>query len=657
MHRHFYTILFLAFSFWSFSQGNYNSQSMVVSKSDLQGATYEKDSTANAFYIYEKGFSRIENGGKYNLLTDYSAKIKILNKEGFDKSTVEVLLYKNKRGSKEIFRNLIAYTYNLENGKIIKTKLEKEQVYKEKYNENYTLVKFTFPNIKPGSVITYSYQTESPFIFNFKGWNFQDDIPKIHSEYISDLPGNYVYNIRLIGPLKLDVNESTIKKSCIEVSSGGYADCAHNQYIMKDIPAFEEEGYMTAKENYFSRVEYELSESKGFDGVNKKYTTTWKNVDKEFKTEKTIGIQLKKINATKDILPEAIKAMPIGLEKAKAMYTYVIDHYTWNKNYKIFRDVSIKKIIKSNVGNVAEMNILLHNIYKQQGFSVLPVLLSTRKNGYATKVHPVLTDFNYIITQLSIDGNTYLLDATEKSLAFGEIPFRCLNQYGRLMDFKNGSSWIDIKPKGRSSHYYREKLKLENTVLNGHGEYAFRGYHGNYKRRQLHNLSKKKFIDRLLDAGNNLTTVTEANVENENDVEKPFLEKISFTKATEDIDDLIFLKPFARPFFKENPFKLNQRTYPVDFGYEDSYSYQVSIEIPENYEFVDIPKSLNYSLPQKLGRLRLNIQQQGNKLLINHSINFLSSYYPVEYYDSLKEFFNLIVDMENNIVITIQKTS
>ncbi|WP_298541008.1 DUF3857 domain-containing protein [uncultured Aquimarina sp.] len=656
MHKSFLSVLFLSLSFLSISQENYNYKSLVVSEADLKGTRYEKDTTANAFFIYEKGFSRIENGGNYNLLTDYSGKIKILNKEGFDESTIEVLLYRNK-SRKEILRNLIAFTHNLENGKIVKTKLEEDKIYREKYNDHYTLVKFAFPNVKPGSVITYSYQTESPFIFNFNGWDFQDDIPKMYSEYINDLPGNYLYNIRLVGPLKLDVEESSIKRECIELSNSATADCSHNQYIMKDIPAFKEEKYMTAKKNYFSRVEYELREYKGFDGVNKKYTETWKNVDKELRTEKTIGIQLKKANATKNVLPEAIKTMPISLEKAKAIYKHVTNNYTWNKKYRIFRDVDIKEILKSKVGNVAEMNILLHNIYKEQGFTVKPVLLSTRSNGYATKVHPVLTDFNYLIIQLTIDQETHLLDATEKTLAFGQIPFRCLNQYARLLDFKKGSSWIDITSKNRSSHYYREKLKLTNKLtLEGEAKYTYNGYHAYFRRKAFDKVLKEKYLNKILNDDENLT-VSEASLQNEDDLEKPFIEEVNFTKSTEQIEDIIYLKPFTKSFFKENPFKLNERTYPVDFGYNDSYSYIVLIEIPENCQFLDIPENKNYVLPGKTGKLSLNFQLAGDKLQINHNIKFLSSYYPVEYYDSLKEFFNLIVDMENNTVITIKKTS
>ncbi|MDH7448280.1 DUF3857 domain-containing protein [Aquimarina sp. 2201CG14-23] len=651
-----FLIYFILFSFFSYAQEGYNYKSLVVSEADVKGISYEKDSTANAFYIYEKGYSRIENGRNYNLLTDYNRKIKILNKEGFHKSKIEILLYRNDK-RKETYRNLVAYTYNFENGRVVKTKLEESRVYQEEYNEHYTLIKFTFPNVKPGSVLTYSYQTESPFIFNFNGWDFQDNIPKLHSEYIADLPGNYLYNIRLVGPLKLDTNESSIKRACLNVGGGGVADCAHNQYVMRNIPAFKEEKYMTAKKNYFSRVEYELKEFKGFDGVNKKYTETWKNVDKELKSKKTIGVQLKKVNATKNVLPETIQTMPIGIDKAKAIYTHLANNYSWNGKYSIFRDVEIKRIIESKTGNVAEINILLHNTFKHQGFSVKPVLLSTRTNGYATKIHPVLSDFNYLIVQLTLDGKTHLLDATENTLAFGQIPFRCLNQYARLLDFKKGSSWINIKPNNRSSFYYKEKLTLDEAlVFKGTAKYIYGGYHGNFKRNQFNKLSKEKFLARIIGDDESIS-ISNKKVQNEDNPEQPFIEEIEFTQTADKIEDIIYLKPFIKPFFTENPFKLNERTYPVDFGYRDSYTYLVSIEIPDNYQFLDIPKNLNYSLPEKLGKLSLNFQTQGNILLINHNITFLSSYYPTDFYSSLKKFFNLIVDMENNSIITIKKNN
>ncbi len=652
-------LIILLAQFNSYAQETtYNTSNTIVSTADLQNSEYPKDSIANAFFIYEKGYSRIENGGDYNILTDYEAKIKILNNKGFDAATIEIFLYKNK-GRKEKISNIIAFTHNLENGKIISTKIKKESIYTEVYDDHYTLVKFTFPKLKPGSVITYKYQIESPFVFKFCGWDFQDDIPKMYSEYITDIPGNYIYHTKLNGQLKLETNTSEIIKACISIANGagGVSDCSHNVYAMKNIPAFREEKYMTAKKNYFSRIEYELAEIKNFDGSSKKYTKTWKHVDKDLKQDANIGGQLKKIGLVKNILPDTIAVLPNTIDKAKAIYYYIAKNYTWNKENTIFKDVSIANIIKNKVGNSASINLLLHNILKQQNFTVYPVLLSTRNNGYATKLYPVISDFNYLIVQVSIDEKTYLLDATENKLAFGDVPFRCLNQYGRLLDFDHGSSWIDIVPKKPSSYFLNEKMILNKEMeLEGEAVHVFSGYHALSTRKEIDQLGVEKFTEKIKSKLSE-TLVTNFKIENEENNEKTIALEFNFTKQISQLEDLMYIRPFTQKFFEKNPFTLEERTHPIDFGYTNTYTYMISLEIPEHYTFVDIPKSSSHGIPNKLGRVDTNYQQNGQKLSIMHRVSLNSSYYPTNYYPILKKFFELLLEIENDTLITIKKVS
>ncbi len=636
------------------AQGNYNTKSMVVSQYDLSATTYPKDSTANAFYIYEKGYSRIQNGKSYNLLTDYERKIKILNEDGYEQANIEIYLYKNK-SNKEKINQLTAHTYNIEDGKVVRAEVAKSYIFKTAYSEHFDVVRFTFPNIKPGSVIRYSYQLESPFTFNFNGWDFQDEIPKLYSEYVTDLPGNYLYNIRLVGHMKLKTNESDLKKRCLETSRG-YSNCSHNKYVMVDIPAFKEEEYMTAKKNYFSRVAYELKEFKGFDGRNTKYTDTWKNVDRKLKKENNIGLQLKKINSTKEVLPTDIQSMPTALEKAKKIYRYITEAYTWNKAYNLFRDTDLKEVLKTKTGNVGSINTLLHNTLKQQGFIVHPVLISTRENGYATKLHPVLSDFNYLIVQLTLDNKTYLLDATDTQLAFGQVPYRCLNQYGRQLDFDTASEWIDIVPKQRSSNYYKEVLELTtDDKISSTAEFLHSGYDALEVRNQLTTTNEDTYLGQLLPQTDEIE-ITTKEIAAIDALDKPIIEKISYNYDVQFMDDMAFIKPFNRPFFTKNPFKLNERTYPVDFGYTRGFAYNVTLTIPDGYNFIDIPKNTSYALPDQLGRLVTSFAVKENTITINHFISFTTSYYATVYYEAIKSFFNHIVDIEENTVITIKKS-
>ncbi len=637
------------------AQNNFNTNNLVVSKNDLAINEFPQDSTANAFYIYEKGYSRVENGGNYDLLTDYQAKIKFLNKKDLHKATVQIFLYNNDK-EKERIKNIKAHTYNLDrNNNIVKKSVTPTTIYKERYNDHYTIVKFTFPDVQPGSVITYTYQKESPFIFNFEGWDFQDDIPKLYSEYQSDLPGNYIYNIKLVGNLMLDYNDSKLIKNCITINGYGSAHCARNIYKMKNIPAFIEENYLTSKKNYLSRVAYELSTYKGFDGTVKKYTKSWKDVDRDLKNHISVGVQLKKINAVKNILPIGITSKKHSLAKAKEIYQYITNHYTWDKKLGIYNDISVRDMIKNKTGNVSEINILLHNVLKQQKFAVTPVLLSTRENGFATQVHPVLTDFNYQIVRLSIDGKDYLLDATEKALPFGEVPFRCLNRYGRLLDFKNGSSWIGIKPKIRSFKYYKDSYTINDSLqIKAVSTYAYQGYHAYDKRAELSKYSKQKYISNV---GNQMEEVTVENVvlNNIDKKEKPFEEVITHSSKIESNADLLFFNPFSKHFFQENPLKLTHRTYPIDFGFKDSFSHLVSITLPEGYIFEELPENKKYSIPSQQASVSLYRKQEGNILQLSLRIDFKSHIYKSKQYESLKTLFSHIIDIQNNTVILIKK--
>ena len=173
-----------------------------------------------------------------------------------------------------------------------------------------------------------------------------------------------------------------------------------------------------------------------------------------------IGWQLKKVSFFEDNLPQEIKLLTTDLEKAKAVYSFIQNHFTWNKKYSIFKNVKVKDAYENKIGNVGEINISLINALKAAGLKAELVLVSTRENGFATKIYPVISDFNYVIAKVNIDQKFYLLDATGKLAPFGLLPFRCLNSYGRVMDFENDSYWIDILPYIKSKTQLTAKLIL-----------------------------------------------------------------------------------------------------------------------------------------------------------------------------------------------------
>ena len=169
-------LVLLVFTGMQLSAQNYKFKK--VSKEELSEKVYAKDSTAPAAYLYvkRKSYYRYVNNEGLTLVTEIHKRIKFYSKEGFDYATETVSLYQS-NGAEEKISGIKAYTYSLEEGKVVETKLEKDGIFKTKKTKNRNEVKFTMPNVKEGSVVEYTYKISSPYIQSIDEFVFQDAIP------------------------------------------------------------------------------------------------------------------------------------------------------------------------------------------------------------------------------------------------------------------------------------------------------------------------------------------------------------------------------------------------------------------------------------------------------------------------------------------------
>ncbi len=656
MNKLFYCIALFTFSLLNAQSTDYNTENLIVNTKELAAENYLKDSTAHAVYIYEKGSGEIDDDRDYRLVRSYEAKIKILDKEGIEEANISIPLRKSSSSdSKEELDNLKASTYKLIDGKIVKKTLSESKVYTEDY-ENYELVKFTFPDVEPGDIIVYSYELLSPFKFDFTTWYFQANIPKMHSEFTSRIPGNYEYYITLVGELKLTEENSELERNCISFGSAGTADCVKSFYAMKDVPAFKEEDYMLSPSNFKSRIKYELKQFTRLDGYIVKYTKNWEDVERELKTAKSQGRQWKRDGLVKDVLPQEITDLPLGLEKAKRIFYFVQEKYNWNEKYDIHKEMDLKDVLEDKAGSVLGINSLLHNLYEAEGFKVYPVMASTRNHGLPSRIHPVLSDFNYFFIALKLDDEEYLLDATSDNLDFGRLPYRALNQYARKIDFDNGSSWIDLEPKDYSRIVYRDSLKiLPDGTASGFSEQILSGYHAARFREYLKGHSENEIFNNV--ANPNAHAVAEKlNFQNVENAEDELLIRYELKNQSQKINEVIYFNPFSFHFFEENPFKLDERHYPIDFGYKDSYIYSAIIEIPEGYVVEEMPETKAMRMQGNGGSLMFSANQVSDRFInVQCRLSFPKANYPSVFYDALKKFFDEIIAVQSQSLIVLKE--
>ncbi|MBA4145458.1 MAG: DUF3857 domain-containing protein, partial [Cytophaga sp.] len=300
-----YFLLFFSLSLCTaFSQGH-DFPFGQTSYRELEMKIYDNDSNAVAVILNELGEGYIEDDNDYNLIFEYHVRIKILKQEGVKFADIEIPLHKQE-GRAETIRSIKASSFTIDNGTMKETRLDSKNIFSENPGKYWDVKKFAIPNVREGSVIEYQYKLESPFKFNFRSWEFQNDIPKIRSEYWATIPANYNYNITLRGMQQLEKHENELIKQCFYQ---GKADCVRHQFVMTNIPAFKEEEYMTAKSNFLSAINFELAEFRSFDGKVIKYTKEWKDVELDLRREEKFGQQLRK---GKDIVDDHVELAMSG---------------------------------------------------------------------------------------------------------------------------------------------------------------------------------------------------------------------------------------------------------------------------------------------------------------------------------------------------------
>ncbi|CAA0248739.1 DUF3857 domain-containing protein [Tenacibaculum maritimum] len=615
-----------------------------VSKKDLEITSYEKDTTANAFVLLEHSNTYIDEKNNYNFVSDYYFKKKLLTKAASDISIVSILLYK-----KEKINQIEGITYNLNNGNIDKTVLSPKSIFEKQINENWKEVTFTLPNIKEGSVIEYVYSISSPYQ-RLPEWNFQSDIPKVKSRYTSSILGNWKYNIRIIGNLKLDIDNPTIKKNCVYVAGIGNGHCSNLEYEMNDIPAFKEEEYMLSKKNFISRLCFDLISFTQVDGRIKKYTKTWKDADKALKNNFLDRQSLKK-SYFKNNIPSEILAESDNLKRTKKIYHFIQNHFTWNEKYWPSRKIKLKKAFQEKIGNIFDINLSLFNSLKAANINCKLILASTRSKGLLTKLYPIYDEFNYLIVKAFINDKEYLLDATNKNFPFGLIRFEALNEYGRLMDFKKGSSWIPLSPAIISKKRTMVTLKLEEGFFKGTINRSKSGYYTVEKRNELKTINENSYLENF---ESKFPHIEVENYTHKNlyDLDKSLRENFEVNIDFENTDQNNKLRIF--PFFLEkqnkNPFKLKERNYPVNFGFSRNSSYLLSLEIPKGYKVSKLPKSKKLNLPNNGGTFIYQMNSSGNTIMLIFKFILHKKRFSNNEYFYLKEFYKQLIDKQNEYI-------
>ncbi|MEM8999699.1 MAG: DUF3857 domain-containing protein [Bacteroidota bacterium] len=642
-----------------------------VSKDEVAQVEHplEKDAEAAILYKKERVYYDYDGSNGFRIIRNVHHRIKIYDKSGLDWGTVNVSLYTSQNGE-ETISSVKGYTYNLENGKVVETKLKKEGIFKEKVNKYRNKTSIAMPNVKEGSVIELEYKIISDFVTNIDDFQFQYGIPINKVEVSVEIPEYFVFKRHGKGYYPIDLKQSTRTRKVNVVykeknqntvvggptkSNLGTWDFSENIYEVNvsNIPSLKEVVYTDNINNYRSAIKFELASTRFPNRPYKNYSLSWEDVAASIYKFDDFGGELKKTRLVKDYVDGMKGQSQSKSEMLQQIYDYIKNNITWNNYYGVFCENGIKKTLDEKTGNVADINLTLVTMLRYAGFDANPVLVSTKSHGIP--LFPTREGFNYVIAAVNTGQSTVLLDATEKMGAIGILPPRAMNWKGRLIKKEGTSVEIDLTPKELA-----KELVFMNASILEDGSVA-----GKVRKQLTHNYAydyreshKGETWDEIMDGMEERYLDIEVNdleLKNEKECNKPLVESCSFSRENqaEIIAGKIYFRPALFMALNENPFKLEQREYPVDFSYPQSKRLTVNFMLPEGYQIESAPESKAIGLPDGLGTFKYVIKQNGSQLQFNCQTDINRAIIPPNYYESLKEFYDqMLVKQTEQVVLS-----
>ena len=638
-----------------------------VESEDFSLKGVQVDTSLGAVIIAEVGktYFKGNNKGFLDMIYKVQKRIRIINKKGFALGNVTVSLYNSTDlKDKERLADFQAITYNLEGGQVISTALEKKDLFMDKVDKNHTEQKFSMAKVKDGSILEYSYTIVSDYYFNLQPWSFQGEFPVVWSEYTVDIPYlfEYVFITHGFNPFYLETHKHHNENyRIIETSSGStLGDVTGinlpstnnlSRWVMVNIPALKPERYISSMENYNSSLEFQLSATISPNQVRDEHLGTWSTRSKRLLENKDFGYDLV---WAQDYLNGPLKELrdqnPLPLDLAKAIFRYARTVFIGKGIRGIYLSQPISTIFKSKTGYSEEINLLLILMLKHEHFNVNPFILSTRNHGYANSNYPLIDEYNYVLAEVEIDGKTYLLDASEPYLGFNKLPDYCYNGDGVVIN-EADPKHILLSPDSVLENSYTTFLlnsvdgsspKWSGTLNRQYGEFG-----SNNIRSRIHLDGeikwKKDYKESIKFHGTNFhMDIDSISLINPSDFEQALKLKYNISLNGEKSADIIYFNPIWDQEFSNNPFKSEERKYPVELGEKLNFQYIFQMDIPKGYKVEDLPKSSRSLLNENEGVFEYLINQTDNTIQIRTKIKINKSIFTPDNYSILRNFFNSI---------------
>ncbi|GAA4903856.1 DUF3857 domain-containing protein [Mucilaginibacter defluvii] len=622
-----------------------------IEQADLELKNCDFEPDANAEVLFDKADVYFDND--FNIVTERHKRIKIFNVNGKKNADIRVEYYGGNR--LEYITDLQAQTINLENGKTEITKIDKKLVFTEKIDKMRSALVFSFPNVKPGSVVEFKYRLTANSIADFPSWYFQGKIPVRYSQLTTKVPEYFYYRPQLRSPRMFTVNTSTQESGMLGsgTQSLGYTINVDTRG-MANVHSLSDEPLMRSDVDNMQSIVFGLNTVRPIGGFVKTYADTWPKVGGILADDEDFGKQLKRKLEGEDAIVNKAKQFATDDERISYVFNEVKKVMKWNDIDRWFTNDGTVKAWEKKTGNSAEVNLILFHLLKQSGIKAYPMIVSTRDNGRVNPFSPNLHQFNRAVVYIPIDTTRhYVLDATNKYNLFNHIPDNLLNSSGLFIDKESNQYDIvflqNLEPI-RQSFYVNVEIKPDGKMV-GTNQVSSYGYNKVSRTAKYKTDGETKFIEYLKNKDNNLR-ISSIKFENMDIDTLPLVQSINFDLDLTGSDgNFIYFNPNVLTMTNTNPFLSENRYTDIEFGYRDNMTFTGMYKIPAGYKAETLPKSVSLTTPDKSVVFRRMVNFSNDVISVRYYVDHLKTTYFKEDYADFREFSRQMYEMLNEQIV------
>lgn len=633
------------------SQKNTERKFGDIKPEDFKATAYAPDSSAAGVVLFDVGRANME-GDRDNFVVRYKlhTRARILNKNAFDLANFSVPLY-GQNGSIDVLEDLKATTYVLENNKVVPYKLDKGSIYEEKTTKNVTLKKFALPQIKEGCIIDVEYEVKSIFGGNLNGWEFQRGYPVLWSKYELSVPVVFDFIVLASGYHPFTINKHEERNENYSFAGNVFSSKVFDYtWAMENVPAIKEEAYTYTLDNHLSRIEFQLRKIAIPNRPVQNVLTNWNLACENLYKDTKFGLELNGGSWMEDILKKELSGATSQTEKAQRIFTYIRNNYSCTGENSIWMSNSMKKCSQIKTGNVADINLLLTAFLKTAGLEASPVIISTRDNGKAVDLYPMIDKYNYVVAAVFVDGNRVLLDASNNKVGFGTLPLTCYNGAARIINAGN-SEYLDLSADSvlENSNTTVFIVNDENDGIKGSYSCNFGKYESQLLREKIAKTSIDEFLKETKKEVPSSITFVAATIDSLKNYDEPVGFKYDFKCKLK--EDLVYFNPSINTDFKENLFKSASRNYPVEMPYTYNKNYVFTMQIPKGYVIDEVPQSSRILFNEDEGKFEYLVSHDANMIQISSTVKLNKTQFLPEDYPSLRDFYSYVIKKQNEKIV------